>query len=337
MGIQIDWIIFYVAATGIVFAIAFIGVRQSLRVDLTFLVFELGICLALAVLILLRQGDAGLLTAAPFSVDSVPSGPNGSLIAGIAFAVLCFIGFETASTMGEETRDPHRNIPRAVYGSMLVIGVFYIVMAYALTVGYGPAHMATGYANDTAPFDTIARRFGGGALTDLIDLVAVLSFFSAALAIVNGGSRILYSVGRDGLLPRWLAWTHPTRQTPGGAIALLCGVGLVAGIPLGLVLGPKEAFGDLALLDALFILLIYTLTNIACIRFFWRQRREKFNVLKHGLIPALGTLITATLFALAVIPGPGTPFGIPIVVGTWLVLGLVMIVAMRGKLAQHSR
>jgi amino acid transporter len=335
LGMQVSWIVFYVAATGIVFAIAFIGVRQSLRVDLTFLIFELGICLALAVLIFLRVGSAGQLTAAPFSVDSVPTGSNGNLIAGIVLAVLCFIGFETASTMGEETRNPHRSIPRAVYGSMLVIGVFYIIMAYALTVGYGPQNMATGYANDSAPFDTIARHFGGSTFTDLIDVVAVLSFFSAALAIVNGGARILYSVGRDGLLPRGLAWTHPTRQTPGGAIGLLCALGLISGIPLGLALTPATAFGLLATLDALFILIIYTLTNVACIRFFWRQRREKFNLLKHGIIPSLGTLITAGIFVLAVLsPGTGPLQAIPFVIGGWLVLGLLLIMVLRGKLAR---
>ena len=63
--------------------------------------------------------------------------PGGNLTAGIVLAVLSFIGFETAATLGEETRNPHRNIPRAVFGSMIVVGVFYVLMAYAATVGYG--------------------------------------------------------------------------------------------------------------------------------------------------------------------------------------------------------
>lgn len=333
LGIQVTWVAFYVAATLVVFTFAFIGIRQSLRLDLTFLVVELGICLALAAIIFWRLGSAGQLTATPFTLGALP--PGGNLAAGIVLAVLSFIGFETASTMGEETRDPHRNIPRAVYGSMLVIGLFYIIMAYALTVGYGTHNIVSGYANDPAPFDTIARHFGGDAFTAVIDTVAVLSFFSAALAILNGGARILYTVGRDGLLPRWLGWTHPTRQTPGAAIGLLCGLGLVVGIPLGLALAPANAFALLATLDALFILIIYTLTNIACIRFFRRQRRAQFSIVRHAVIPSLGTLITAAIFALAMLsPGNGPGLvAVPFVVAVWAVLGVIAILVMRKQFA----
>ncbi|MBF6592336.1 MAG: APC family permease, partial [Ktedonobacterales bacterium] len=332
-GVELHWVVYYVAAIAIVFAISYLGIRQSLRLDLTFLVFELGVCLVLAALVLLRVGSSDGLSAAPFSVASVP--PGGDLAVGIVLAVLSFIGFETASTMGEETRDPHRNIPRAVFGSMLVVGIFYLVMAYAATLGYGLNNITTGYARDVAPFDTIARRFGGETFAVLIDLVGVLSFFSAALAIVNGGARILYTVGRDGLLPRWLAWTHPTRQTPGGAIVLLCGIGLVSGIALGLALTPITAFTLLGTLDALFVLLIYVLTNVACARFFWRQRRARFNLVRHGLFPLLGTLITGGIFVLAMLsPGQGPLSAIPFVVGVWLVLGLGVLFAIRARFAR---
>src|SRR5947209_14827459 len=185
----------------------------------------MGICLVLAIIVLLHVGQQGGLSAVPFTPAPVPAG--GDLTVGIVLAILSFIGFETAARLGEETRNPRRNIPRAVYGSMLVVGAFYIIMAYAAVMGYGPDKMVSGYAHDAAPFDTIARAFGGNTLAVLVDIAGILSFFSAALAIVNGGARIIYTLGRDGLLPRPLAWTHPTRQTPTGAITLLCGIGLV--------------------------------------------------------------------------------------------------------------
>ena len=145
-------------------------------------------------------------------------------------AVLSYIGFETAAALGEETRDPHRNIPRAVFGSMLVVGLFYVFMAYVGTVGYGINHMVTGFANDAAPFDTIGRHYSGPLLVVLIDLVGVLSFFGAALAIINAGARIMYTVGRDGLFPRWTAWLHPLRRTPVGSVAALCVFGVLIGL-----------------------------------------------------------------------------------------------------------
>ncbi|WIG57390.1 MAG: putative amino acid permease, GabP family [Ktedonobacterales bacterium] len=333
-GISLHWSVYFVAAIGIVFALCYLGIRQSLTIDLGFLAFEIGVCLLLAALVLFHVGGQGGLSAAPFNPASVP--PGGDLTIGIVLAVLSFIGFETAATLGEETRNPHRNIPRAVFGSMIVVGLFYILMAYVATTGYGPGHMATGYANDPAPFDTISRKFSGGALAALIDLVGIFSFFSAALAIVNGGARILYSIGRDGLLPRWMAWTHPTRLTPAGAITALCTVGIVVGIGLGILLSPISAFAFLGTLDALFILLIYVLVNIACFRFFRRKRRAQFNWVRHGLLPLLGLLISAGIFtAAAISPGPAPLSFTPLVVGIWMALGLAVLVVMRGKFASN--
>jgi amino acid transporter len=333
-GFDLHWSAYYVAAVGIVFALCYIGIRQSLRVDLTLLLFEIGICLVLAGIVLVTIYNRGGLPAAPFSPASAPR-PDplsfaGNLTVGIAFAVLSFIGFETAAALGEETRHPHRNIPRAVYGSMLVVGVFYVLMAYVATVGYGPDKMVTGYYNDLAPFDTIAHSFGGDTLAVLVDVAGLLSFFAAALAIVNGGARILYTVGRDGLLPRWLGRAHATRHTPVAAVAALCTLGLVGGLALGFGLGPRNAFGFLGLLDALFVLLIYILVSVACLRFFRRRRRAQFNLLRHGILPMAGLFITGilTLLVLAAAltsntPGTGAYVAIPAVVGVWLLLGIV--------------
>jgi amino acid transporter len=328
-GINLHWSFYFVAAIGIVFAVCYLGIRQSLGVDMLFLAFEIGICLVLALIVLLHVGSQGGLTAAPFSPGSVP--PSGDLAIGIVLGVLNFIGFETAATLGEETRNPRRNIPLAIFGSMLVVGVFYVVMAYAATVGYGVHNMAV-YGRDAAPFDTISRRFGGSGLAVLIDLVGIFSFFSAALAIVNGGSRILFSVARDGLLPGFMAWTHPKRHTPAGAITALCVIGVVVGIGLGLAFTPIEAFAFLGTLDALFILLIYILLNVACIRFFWQKRREQFSFFRHGVCPVLGTLVcTGIVVAAVASPGQAPLTYIPVVVGVWIIVGVTLLVALRAK------
>lgn len=330
-GLNLHWSFWYVAAVGIVFAISYFGIRRSMTVDLTLLAFEMIICLILALIVLLHVGEQGALTVAPFTPSVVPE--DGDLAAGIIFSILSFIGFETAATLGEETRNPHRNIPRAVYGSMLVVGVFYVLMAYVATVGYGPAHMFTGYAKDTAPFDTIGRQFGGAVLTAFVDIAGILSFFSAALAIINGGARVIYAVGRDGLFPRWLAWTHPVYHTPVGAILVLCVAGLISGIGLGFLMNPLDAFGFLGLLDALLVLLIYLLINIACISFFWRKRRARFHWLRHGVVPALSLLMVLAILAAALTSLEVSPLNyIPYVLGIWLVLGIGVMITLRNKL-----
>jgi amino acid transporter len=332
-GVDIPWPAYFALAIGLVFALCYWGIRESLRIDMTFLVFEIGVCVALAAIILFHVGSSAGLSVSPFTPGVVP--PGGDLTVGIVLSVLSFIGFETAAALGEETRNPHRNIPRAVFGSMIVVGVFYVLMAYAATVGYGPDKMVTGYAKDAAPFDTIARVFGGPAFAALIDIVGLAGFFSAALAIINGGARILYAASREGALPRWLSWTHPTRGTPVAGVVMLCGIGLVAGLSLGLLMTPITAFGFFGTMDAILVLLIYAMVNVACLLFFARKRRAHFNALRHGVIPVLGLLITVGIVIAAVAsPGPAPLSYIPIIVASWLALGLILLLVSRGKLAR---
>lgn len=331
-GINLHWSFWFVLALGIAFALCYWGIRESLNVDLTFLAFEIGVCLVLAAIVLLHVGQQGGLTAVPFTTSTIPQG--GDITVGIVLAVLSFIGFETAAALGEETRNPHRNIPRAVFGSMIVVGIFYVLMAYVGTVGYGINKMVSGYGNDPAPFDTIGRIYSGPFFVVLIDLVGVLSFFGAALAIINAGARIMYTVGRDGLFPRWVAWLHPTRQTPVGSITALCGFGLVIGLILGFVMTPIGAFGFLGTLDALFVLLIYALVCIASIRFFWRKGRAHFRLVRHGIIPMLGTLLIVGIFVLLLISPAAPPLNlIPYILLIWVLIGVGIIFALRRKIA----
>ena len=142
-----------------------------------------------------------------------------------------------------------------------------------------------------------------------------------------------YAASRDGALPRWLSWTHPTRGTPVAGVVMLCGIGLVAGIGLGLLMTPITTFAFFGTMDAILVLLIYVLVNISCILFFARKRRQRFNLLRHGIIPSLGLLITVGIVAAAVAsPGPEPLSYIPIIVAVWLALGLLLLLVTRGKL-----
>jgi amino acid transporter len=336
LGLNLPWAFWFVLLLGIAFAMCAWGVRESMNVDLTFFVFEIIICLILAAIVLFHAGQSGGLSLLPFTTAGVPR--NGNIVAGIIFAILSFIGFETAATLGEETRNPHRNIPRAVFGSMIVVGIFYILMTYVGTIGYGINHMASGFANDPAPFDTIGRHYSSPIFVGLIDIAGLLSFFSAALAIINGGARIMYTVGRDKILPRWTAWLHPQRQTPIGSITALCLFGLIIGWPLGFIMTPIGAFGFLGMLDALFVMVVYVLVCLASIVFFWRKRRARFNIILHGIVPMLALLLMATIFVLLMTFPESPPLNlIPYIVLSWLGLGVVLILGLSNKLSVISR
>ena len=207
-------------------------------------------------------------------------------------------------------------------------------MAYVGTVGYGIDKMVTGFANDPSPFDTIGRQYSGPWLVVLIDLVGLLSFFSAAIAIINGSSRIIYAVAREGVLPLWLAWLHPVRRTPVGAIVALCSFGLVLGLCLGYTMTPIGAFGFLGTLDALFVLIVYALVCVASIIFFWRKRRAQYSFLRHGVVPVLGTLLITIIFLLVFISPAAPPLNlIPYILVVWTVLGMGLLFILPRKIS----
>src|SRR5713226_9565346 len=322
-GLDLNWSFWYVLTLGIAFALCYWGIRQSTNVDLTFMVFEVGVGVILAVIVLFHVGQQGALTLKPFTLGVIP--PGGNLSIGVILAVLTFIGFEAAAALGEETRNPHRSIPLAVFGSMILVGLFYVLLAYAGTVGYGINNMVTGFANDAAPYDTISRHVSGPVLVVLIDIAGVVSYFSASLAIINSGARVAYKVGRDGLLPRWIAWLHPTRLNPVAAITAICVLGLVIGLIAGYAMMPLVAFGFWGTLDALFVMLVYALVCIASILFFWRKRRAQFNILRHAISPVLGTIIMGIVFVFLLIsPAPPPLNAIPYVLAIWVLIGIVM-------------
>lgn len=337
-GLNLHWSFWFVLLLGLAFAICYSGIRQSLNVDLTFLAFEIAICLVLAGIVLFKVGQQGGLTATPFNPNAIPAagGFATNLIGGVIFGVLSFIGFETAAALGEETKHPHRNIPRAVFGSMIIVGLFYILMTYTETVGYGMDKIFTDFnnPNTVAPFDTISRHFGGEWFALLIDLVGVLSFFSAAIAIINGSARILLTIASEGLLPHFLTYLHPTRKTPVGTITALCVMGGIIGLALGFALNPNNAFTFLGILDALFVLIIYGLVCVGSMRFFWRKRRTQFSLMRHGIMPMLGTLIITTIFVLVFVLAAAPPLNlIPFILGAWVLIGGILIVALRKRIA----
>lgn len=328
-GIAIPWVIFYLIGVGVVFTFSYIGIRQSLNLDLTFLFYELGIALALAVTIIFKLGGH-FVSAAPFSVSSSPTGTGGVFL-GMVFAVLSFIGFEASATLGEETRNPKKNLPRAIFGSVILIGVFYLFMSYVATVGYGVHSMAQFAANPN-PFSTIAIHYWGPHFAYLVDIAGIIGLFACAMAGHNAAVRVMYAVGREGLLSRSLGTTHRRFQTPAVAIMVQTAFTLVIGIALSIWLGPVTAYGFLGTVAVLIAVIVYGLVNVALIRFMLIYRREHFRVIPHLIIPILAVCALALPVYGTVVPFPRFPMDLTVfIVLAWVVAGLAVLFWLRAK------
>jgi amino acid transporter len=154
-----------------------------------------------------------------------------SLGAGLVLAFIMMGGFESATTLGVESRRPEWTIPRALVRCVVPVGILYVVMTYLLTA----LGRRFGIALDQleAPFDTLARAYHHPLLGALSSVGVALSYFACTLGSMNAGARTLYSLAEDGYFFGPFASAHPTNATPHRALALLGAVSIAA--PAGLL------------------------------------------------------------------------------------------------------
>ncbi|HEX3303931.1 MAG TPA: APC family permease, partial [Thermomicrobiales bacterium] len=162
--VSIPWWVFTTMSILAVMYVCNSGVSRSARVILAFLVFEVGVFTALFLTIIVKGGTDGN-TLAPFNPGNSLTGTSG-IAYGVLWAFWMFFGFEAAGTLGEETKDPRRNVPRALFAAVLIIGSYYVLSAYAAAIGFGVNSGA--FATDGSPWDTLSQTYWGGNIGWLI-------------------------------------------------------------------------------------------------------------------------------------------------------------------------
>jgi amino acid transporter len=310
------WFGFGVAAY---FVLSWFAIEISTRVQLVLTAATVAALLLLAAVVIGKGGAHGN-TLAVFSPGA--AGVSWPLVvAGMAFGILSFAGFESAAVLGEETRNPRRAIPWAVIGSLLLGGLFYVVVTYATAIGYGAREATTEWPKSAGGLVGLADRYAA-SLGNWVLLAGGVSALMCGLGIHNAATRTLYAMGRDGLLPRRLGRTHHRHHTPHVAIAtnlgLMVGVAAVvigatsqpARDAVGATPGPLSAgfylFAEGLTIVAPLAMLCYVLLSLAGVRSAGRGR---------GLATALGALLASTAalvgslyYSVAgVAPGAGIP------------------------------
>jgi amino acid transporter len=208
--VHVNWIWFTLAFWIVTWAISVLGVQISTRAQLVLALVSVAIVFAWSVYVVLKGGSSG------FSMR--PFNPGESSFKGITFGIvyagLIFVGFESAANLAEETAEPRRNIPRAVFYSVMAAGVFYVVLAWALILAFGlnvadllksfpPLYVAT--ANPD---------FGSNHFSELVQWLVVIDIAAVGLATATGTTRGLFALARDRHLPSPLAAVHPRYKTP---------------------------------------------------------------------------------------------------------------------------
>jgi putrescine importer len=193
------------------------------RVNLAIMTAQLGVIAALIVLCLLylRPGNAAGLTwnFVPF----INSGTTlSTVMSGAAIAAYSFLGFDAVSTLSEETLDPQTTIPRATLFAAGASGVIYVVTAFLMAL----VHPLLAFHDvDNGGYEALQVVSGRGFSVMLI--VVPIAYVASVMCAQAGSSRLLYVMGRDGVLPRVFSYLHPSLRTPVFNIALMGAVMLM--------------------------------------------------------------------------------------------------------------
>jgi amino acid transporter len=313
------WFVFLSAA--IVYVLTLVGTRVSTRAQVILGVFELVVFLALAIWLIIDAGATNTIDA--FNPSQATESGLSGVGKGAIFVILAFVGFEGSAVLGEESVDPLRIIPRAVVLSALFVGIFYIICSYATVVGWGPDNLGS-YAEDPNPWQAMAtREWGLGWL--LIFFALINSGIANATAGVNSCSRVLFSMGRSGLLPGVLARTHPTFQTPHVAIMVNTVFAVIVALLAGWVWGPLTGFAVTATAFVVLVIVWYMLANVACLVEYSGRRGHERNVFLHIVLPIIG--FVALIFPLYYLYVPLAPYPIRLSLffaPAWIAVGVVL-------------
>jgi amino acid transporter len=345
------WWVFALIFLAVTLALNYIGVRIAIGAMLTLSAISFIPMLLLGIVMVVKGGaDGNTLSVFNPGTTSVSTAFNGVLL-----AILLFVGFEAAASIGEESRDPKRAIPRAVLGTVAASAAFFVFMAYAISIGLGRKAVEGGAWADPAVLDKLATHYVGSWLATIVDLVVILDAFGLALAICVTIGRGYFALGRDGLLPRVFAKTS-RYNTPwvGNLMVAIGGVGLIL---LALSAGYNKQFGGIfgtdefatfitaATVGSFMVEVVYVMLAVVAMRLVWQEGGSGLWWKLIVLLVAVATPILGFKGALWPQPHDSSNYnwvalywslGILVAAGVWLAICLITRPDRVRSAAQHA-
>ncbi len=326
LHVNIPWQPLTLIFVAIVFYLMVSGIHLSTRWAGYFFLLEMIVLVLVSVVVLITH--AAILSLAPFNPGNISDGLAG-LGLGFPVAVYMFIGWENSAALAEETNDPRRNIPRAIYASVLLMALSYILFMFSTVVAFN-YNVKTLADAQPVPFIAAAQSISG-ILALLAYLAGFTSTMGAMIAGSNSQARPIFNAAREGLLPAALAKVHSTKQTPWASFVAFLGIGLAVVYIFGWSVDPVTFFGDIATLGTILVALTYLVANLALPVYYRRYHPDQFSWIKHLVLPLLGVLAIGFPLWGLVEPGQPAPFNI----FPWISLGIIVVALIYAFILSH--
>lgn len=289
------------------------GVSRAARVENVLVVLKV-----FAVLLFIVVGLTALHAAnyVPFvpKYHETTNGPFGGwqgIYAGVSMIFLSYIGFDSIAANSAEAINPQKTMPRGIIGSLVIAVVLFVAVSLVL-VGMLPYSK---YANSAEPVGLALRAAGHGGVATVVQTIAVVGMFTALIGMSMAGSRLIYSFGRDGMLPKWLGKLDKSNR-PNRALWTLTIVVIL--------IGAFFPFAFLSQLISAGTLIAFMLVSIGIYPLRRREGKDindpAFKVPLYPVLPALGFLASLMVFL-------GLDYQAKLYAGIWFVLGLVIYFA----------
>ncbi|MFJ2712123.1 APC family permease [Pseudomonas sp. NPDC087346] len=307
-----QWI-WVLAFIGITSAINIIGLKLANGINALLMLIQFLVLIAfVALCVHYVGGDAStpLWSIKPFF--------NGDMqmpliMSGAAIACYSFLGFDAVSTLTEETRDPRRTIPRAIMLITLIGGLIFVGVSYFVQI----AHPSFQFDSvDSAAYE-IARNIGGDLFVSIFLIGLIVGQFASGLSAQASGSRLLFAMGRDGVLPKSFFGTlHARFGTPVNSI-LLCAV--VALLALKLDVTTSTSFINFG------AFLAFSLVNLSVIFHYWigGEKKGLRELVLFLIFPFIG--LVADLWLMVSLDHLAVYLGL-----SWLAIGVVYLAVLTG-------
>ncbi|MGD9842138.1 MAG: APC family permease [Steroidobacteraceae bacterium] len=298
---------------GVLCAVVWRGLRESLWFNAICTVIEASGLILVIVLGARFWGQANLLEM-PTQQDWATTGLLLTQSAVLTF--FAFLGFEDTLNVTEEVKNPARNVPIGLIGAMLGATVLYLLIAVtAVSVVHWDVLAAA-----PAPLGAVMERAAPWMPSVVYTVVTIFAVANTALINFVMGSRLIFGMSRQGLLPKVLAKIHPTRNTPH-----------IAAVAIFVVASILLFFGDVSQLAAATVILllgVFTLMNVAQLTLATRSGEPAAPIKLPMMVPILGAVICSILLVVRATSGELVA---PLIAG-----GLVVVVVVLYLLTRHS-
>jgi amino acid transporter len=343
---QPSWapILFVGVALALALLLAALPARGGTNVLLIVEVCTVALIIVVTVVVLVRllAGNApggGHFTMSVFTTS--PGTPLSGLFLGVVFGFLSFAGFEASSTLGEETHNPTRDIPRAMLGVAIFGGVYFVVVTAVEVMGFGTsAKGLTAFGNSASLLGDLGTSFVGSWVGNVITAGTTVSAFGCCLACLVGAARLIYAMSRDSFGTKGIGAAHSRWGTP----AYATGVVAVAAVAIYVVYVAvskypsavaHNAFLWSGTIGTLILLVAYVLATIGMTLLVFVRRKMPAVPMWQVIIPIAAVAVLGYTIYRNVYPYPtGDGFWFPIVAGAWLAAAVIGVLVAPGAARQ---